>query len=138
MSDGTVLAPAVVARLEEQAEDTDVTVLDSETLDSAADVPDGPFLIFWDATDHQFSESLDGTPDRYRWGCYVICGGRRPDQMRWAVKFARDALGGWWIGDEGALKEILNGSPEIEDSTVPSDVRNTRTLEYRLYTNWSS
>jgi hypothetical protein len=137
MSDGTVLAPAVITRLESEAEDTDVTVLDSTTLDAAEDVPDGPFLIFWDAADLVSSDRLDGTPNRYRWGFYLICGGRRPDQMRWAVKFARDALAGWWVGDEGALVEILNGAPEIEDSSVPSDIRNTRTLEYRLYTNWS-
>lgn len=137
MSDGTVLAPAVISKLEDEAVGTDLEVLDSVTLDEADDVPAGPFVIFWDAADLLTSDRLDGTPNRYRWGCHLICGGRRPDQMRWAVRFARNALAGYWIGDEGALIEILNGAPEIEDSTVPSDIRHTRTLEFRLYTNWS-
>lgn len=135
MPNGSELAVRVISRLKTS---TNLTVLDSVTLDTADQVPDGPYVIYWDADDQQFADRLDGAPNRYNWGCHLICGGTRADQMRWTVAHVRDLVGDWWIDDQlGRLEEQPNGAPEIEDSTIRTDVRNTKTLQYRLTTDWS-
>lgn len=124
------LAAAVLTRLESLP---NLTVFDNEEVDVA---PAGQYVIFRDGFDRRFAEHLDGGNRRYEWSCEVVCAGKDQVQMRMAIVAVRNSLHGWRI--EGALlNEVDNGASDIHDTTIPADVRFSRTLEFRLYTNWS-
>lgn len=123
------LAAAVLTRLE----GLPFPVVDNEEIDQT---PTGPFVIFRDGFDRRFPEHLDGGARRYEWTFELICGGRDQVQVRMGINACRNRLHGWRL--EGALlNEVDNGSSIIRDATIPDDVRLSRTLEFRHYTNWS-
>lgn len=124
------LAAAVLTRLEGLP---DLHVFDNEEVDNT---PDGQFVIFRDSSDRRFAEHLDAGSRRYEWSFELVCAGRDPVQVRMAVVKVRNSLHGWRL-DGSLLNEVDNGSSDIRDTTIPSDVRFSRTLEFRLYTNWS-
>lgn len=130
MADSLSLAALVLARLETLP---NLVIFDNEEVDVT---PTKPFAIFRDGPDRRYGEFLDGGPRRFEWTFQVVCAGRDQVAMRRCVVDVRNSLGGWRIGDS-MINEVENGASDVEDTTIPADVRHSRTLEFRLYTNWS-
>ena len=130
MADSLSLAALVLTRLRSLP---NLVIFDNEEVD---ETPTKPFVIFRDGRDRRYSEFLDGGPRRFEWTFEVVCAGGDQVAMRRCVVDVRNSLGGWRI-DDRLLNEVDNGSSDIKETTIPADVRHSRTLEFRLYTNWS-
>lgn len=130
MSNGYDLAALVLARLRTLPT---IEVFDNEEVEPT---PTKAFVIFRDGEDQLFTEHLDGAPRRYRWSFELVCAGTSQEQVRSAISKVRNVLAGWRI-DGCLLNEVNNGSSVITDTSIPADVRLSRTLEFRLFTNWS-
>jgi len=130
MSNGVTLAADVLARLNALPK---ITVYDNQPVVTA---PDKPFVVFWDGPDRLYSNRHDGSAQKYRWGFYIVCAGRDQESARWCTNYVRSALRGVRIG-ESMLVEVDNGATDLVDTTIPSDVRFSRTLEFRLHANLS-
>lgn len=130
-ADPLTRAAAIVAHLDA---DDRLMVYDNEEVKSP---PDGAYVIFTDGADHAFSDRLSGEVSQYEFPFYLICAGGDVETMRWCVNRVRRRMIGLWIDGSPVIEDRDFEAPEITDTTIPADVRNSRTLAYRHNTNWS-